>query len=156
VPRRVSRRELGVASETEMEGLGGRLAAALRPGLIVFLRGDLGAGKTTLVRGVLRALGHHGVVKSPTYTLVEPYECGGLAVFHFDLYRLRDAEELETIGIRDYMDGTGVCLIEWPERGETMLAVPDLEVTITRQDGRRRVELSARTELGTAALESLA
>jgi tRNA threonylcarbamoyladenosine biosynthesis protein TsaE len=151
----VIRLERDVASEQDMERLGGRLAVALQPGVTVFLRGELGAGKTTLVRGLLRALGHEGTVKSPTYTLVEPYECDGLKVYHFDLYRLQDAEELEAIGMRDYLDGGGVCLIEWPERGETMLAVPDLEVTITRQDGRRRVELNAHSSAGSAALEAL-
>ncbi|MEM0954070.1 MAG: tRNA (adenosine(37)-N6)-threonylcarbamoyltransferase complex ATPase subunit type 1 TsaE, partial [Pseudomonadota bacterium] len=104
-------------SENAMVALGQALGELLLPGMLVALHGDLGAGKTTLSRGVLRAFGHSGAVKSPTYTLVEPYSFGDTTVYHFDLYRLGEAEELEYLGIRDYFDGHSIALVEWPERG---------------------------------------
>ena len=132
---------LDVVDEAAMIRLGGRLATALVPGLTIHLNGDLGMGKTTLARGFIQSLGHYGAVKSPTYTLVEPYELPGIKVYHFDLYRLGDAEELEFMGVRDYFDGTGVCLIEWSERGEGVLPPADLVITIERQGLGRRVSL---------------
>ena len=104
--------------------LGGRLAK----GSTVFLSGTLGAGKTTFCRGVLAAHGYSGAVKSPTYTLVEPYTLGETSINHFDLYRLADPEELEYIGIREYFDSQAICIIEWPERGEGFLQAPAIEV----------------------------
>jgi len=138
-----------------MEALGARLAPALADGTVVFLRGELGAGKTTLVRGILRGLGHAGAVKSPTYTLVEPYRLGGRTIYHFDLYRLNDPEELEFLGVRDYLSGSGICLIEWPERGAGVLAEADLEIAIERSPDGRVVRMRAHTPRGTAALHEM-
>jgi tRNA threonylcarbamoyladenosine biosynthesis protein TsaE len=118
-------------SAAATEALGARLATALAPGCIVYLSGDLGAGKTTLVRGLVHALGHHGAVKSPTFTLVEPYQMGDWRLFHWDLYRLADPEELEFLGLRDQLDGQAVLLIEWPERGCGELPAADLEITLS-------------------------
>jgi len=138
--------------EASMESLGRRLGAAIEPGLVVFLRGDLGIGKTTFSRGVIRALGHAGVVKSPTYTLVEAYELADLQVFHFDLYRLADPEELEFMGIRDYFGDFSVCLVEWPEKGLGALPSPDLVITILWADSGRRLAFTAPTEQGKRTL----
>ncbi|EKF75949.1 hypothetical protein A11A3_00605 [Alcanivorax hongdengensis A-11-3] len=117
--------------------LGAELGHRLAAGGCVYLRGDLGAGKTTLVRGMLRGLGYQGSVKSPTYTIVEPYEFGDVHIYHFDLYRLADPEELELIGVRDYFSSTALCLLEWPERGAGVVPPPDLEITLA-VDGRGR------------------
>lgn len=121
---------LQIADEAAMVALGRRLAALLRIGQLVFLRGDLGAGKTTLSRGILQGLGHEGAVKSPTYTLLEPYEATRIPVYHFDLYRLGDAEELEWLGARDLLAGQALSLVEWPERGSGFLPPADLVITI--------------------------
>lgn len=136
------------ASVDDMHALGARLAPRVTPGALIFLHGDLGAGKTSFVAGVLHALGHAGAVKSPTYTLVEPYAIGGLQLFHFDFYRLTDPEELEFLGIRDYLAGEGACLIEWPERGAGFLPPPDVDVFITTVDHERALEFKAYTQRG--------
>jgi len=132
---------LDVADEAAMTALGGKLAKAQLPGLIIYLNGELGMGKTTLVRGFIQSLGHCGAVKSPTYTLVEPYDLGGVSIYHFDLYRLTEPGELEYMGMRDYFDGVSVCLIEWPERGKGVLPPADLVITIEREGLGRRVSL---------------
>ena len=97
---------------------------------LVWLRGELGAGKTTLVRGILRALGHSGAVKSPTYTLLEPYRYNGQDAFHFDLYRVQDPEELSFVGFDEILDGPGIKLIEWPEKAQSWLPEPQVEVSL--------------------------
>ncbi len=142
--------ECYLADEEATVAAGQALGRAAREGAVVFLQGDLGAGKTTFSRGVLRALGHSGAVKSPTYTLVEPYQLGSRQVFHFDLYRLGDPEELDYMGIRDYFDERSLCLVEWPARGEGFLPAPDIIVTLVVQAGGRLVKLRAGTETGAA------
>lgn len=147
------------ADAEAQEALGRELAAALRGRGTVYLEGDLGAGKTTLTRGVLRGYGHQGAVKSPTYTLVEPYELAGVTAYHFDLYRLTDPEELELLGIRDYCRPDTLALIEWPERGQPLLPAPDLIITIRASsaadgDGRELL-FTARNEYGEAVLTAL-
>ncbi|HTT07885.1 MAG TPA: tRNA (adenosine(37)-N6)-threonylcarbamoyltransferase complex ATPase subunit type 1 TsaE [Gammaproteobacteria bacterium] len=127
-----------IRSARAMESLGRRLAAVTAPGAVIFLQGELGAGKTTLVRGFLRALGVISAVKSPTYTLVEPYSTAAGPVMHVDLYRLKDPRELEYSGLRDHFNGETICLIEWPERGEGVLPVPDLRIGIDKQLGNTR------------------
>ncbi len=124
-----------------MLALGARLARQFPHGGLITLHGDLGAGKTTLVRGLLRELGHTGVVKSPTYTLVEPYRVGGRDIYHFDLYRLADPEELEYMGIRDYLRPDALCLVEWPEQAGDALPAADLRVAIHHQGSARSVSL---------------
>ncbi len=139
-----------------MLAFGARLGAALPAGTVVYLHGPLGAGKTTLVRGLLHGLGHRGAVKSPTYTLVEPYELGERQIYHFDLYRLTDAEELEYLGIRDYFDGDSLCLVEWPEKGAGVLPAADLEIFIDYKGAdQRSLRLQAMGERGDRCLNAL-
>lgn len=134
---------------------GARLATALPPRLTILLRGDLGAGKTTLVRGLLRALGHAGTVKSPTYTLVEPYQLQDWRLFHWDLYRLADAEELEFLGLRDQLDGEAALLIEWPERGQGELPAADLIISLGYAGAGRAARLEACSPRGAGMLTQL-
>lgn len=138
-----------------MEALGARLAGCASDGLMVYLEGELGAGKTTLVRGFLRGLGHEAQVRSPTYTLIEPYELPRRRVYHLDLYRLGDPEELEWIGIRDLLDTASIALVEWPERGRGMLPPPDLEVVIEYRNGGRQVVVVGRSPPGDAVVQQL-
>lgn len=128
---------------------GAKIGRALNTGCVVFLVGELGAGKTTFTRGALRALGHAGSVKSPTYTLCEPYDLADEAqLCHLDLYRLSNPEELEFLGIRDYVASGAILLIEWPSKGEGWLPAPDLQVALQATDTGRQLEISALTADG--------
>lgn len=144
-----------LADEAATIALGKHIARGLRGGAVVFLRGHLGAGKTTLSRGILEGFGHSGAVKSPTYTLVEPYDLKPWQLFHFDLYRLGDPEELEYMGIRDYFSDQTIALIEWDERGAGMLPSPDLILNLTAKDGGREVSFEACSEAAHALVSSL-
>lgn len=144
-----------LADETATVDFGRLLGQALMANMVVFLRGELGAGKTTLVRGVVGALGHSGAVKSPTYTLVEPYEFADVTVYHFDLYRLADPEELEYIGIRDYFGPNGISLIEWDERGAGMLPAPDIIIELQRSDEGRDVTMLSYSDKGRQVVDRL-
>ena len=121
----------------------------------IYLTGDLGAGKTTLARGVLRGYGHQGAVKSPTYTLVEPYEFSRYNIYHFDLYRLSDPEEVEFLGVSDYLDGSNLCLIEWPERGGSLLPAADLIIDLAIAGRGRRLTWRTGTRRGSEIAEKL-
>lgn len=150
------------AGEAGMEALADRLARALRPelagngALVVLFEGDLGAGKTTLVRGILRGLGHEGRVPSPTYTLIEPYRLPtGERVQHLDLYRLGDAEELEYLGWRDWLGARGLLLVEWPERAADLMQHAHLKVVIEFHGEARRVHLQALAPTGRRVLAGL-
>lgn len=146
-----------IIGEQAMVEFGAQLGAACQQRrVVIFLEGDLGAGKTTLSRGVLQAFGHCGAVKSPTYTLVEPYAFADAQVYHFDLYRLGDPEELEYMGIRDYfaVENT-LCLVEWAEKGGMFLPSADLVVRITHLADGREVECRAQTATGAAILATL-
>lgn len=142
-------------SEEELIALGKKLGAALAGRGVVFLHGTLGAGKTTLSRGVLRAYAHQGAVKSPTYTIVEPYLLGDIQVYHFDLYRLADPEELEFLGFRDYFLSDALCLVEWPEKGGDALPKCDLDVVIEIVPTGREIKISASTAHGQQVLHEL-
>lgn len=148
------RREF-LADEAATLALAKKMAQQLTTPLVVYLHGDLGAGKTAFCRGLITALGHQGAVKSPTYTLVEPYTLNGWRIHHFDLYRLADPEELEYMGIRDYFAADTINLIEWPERGTGWLPEADIEITLSYQDDGRMIELKATTEQAKALIELL-
>lgn len=146
---------LDADSEQAQEALGARLAAALGGGCVIYLHGELGAGKTTLVRGLLRGLGYLGTVKSPTYTLLEPYRVGGREVLHLDLYRLADPAELEYLGLHDLAEPDAVWLVEWPERGGNRLPAADLRVEIAYRGRARRLTLTAHSTAGDAILATI-
>lgn len=136
--------------------LGAALAAGLEPGLTIYLRGELGAGKTTLVRGALRALGYAGRVKSPTYALVELYEVSRLHLHHFDFYRFHDPREWIDAGFRESFNGRNVSLIEWPEKAGELLPPADVEITLTSSGSGRNASLRASSPTGTRCLERMA
>ncbi|WP_286263407.1 tRNA (adenosine(37)-N6)-threonylcarbamoyltransferase complex ATPase subunit type 1 TsaE [Thalassotalea atypica] len=151
--------QLSLIDEAATVECGNQLAQAVKnkvkQGITVYLNGDLGAGKTTFTRGFVKGMGHKGNVKSPTYTLVEPYELEGWHVYHFDLYRLADPEELEFMGIRDYFNSQSCCFIEWPEKGYGLLAKPDLTINIAYDNEQRCVSFEVNSTLGEQALSAL-
>ena len=143
---------LATRSAEETEGVGARLAGSMpapaRHVVVVYLSGDLGAGKTTLARGFLRACGYTGAVRSPTYTLLECHRADALTIVHLDLYRLRGAAEVETLGLRDLVRSDHLFLIEWPERGAEHLPQPDLVASLSVEADRNRIEIAARSDFG--------
>lgn len=141
-------------AESATLALGAELAGGLVPGMVIHLRGDLGAGKTTLVRGMLRGLGYEGRVKSPTFTLLEPYKFSRLYLYHFDFYRFLDPRELEESGFREYFNPESVCLVEWPEKAPDLPAA-DLDIELCVAGVGRTVELQAHTEVGRRCLDRL-
>ncbi len=145
-----------IPDEQSMLDFGAALSKAAEHGAIIYLIGDLGAGKTTLARGFLRAYGHKGPIRSPTYTLVENYSLSHREVFHIDLYRLSDPEEVEYLGLRDLITETSIGLIEWPEKAKDMIPPADISCSISF-DGKasREINLSAYTERGTTILNAL-
>lgn len=148
--------ELLVADEGQMRALGARLVSACDSGGVITLSGELGTGKTTLVRGALRARGVEGGVRSPTYTLIEYYPLPDFAIAHFDLYRLGEPEELEYLGYRDYLNPSTLCLIEWPERAAGYLQGVDIELELAYDPAGRRVSLRACSADGQRVLSAAA
>lgn len=144
-----------IHGEDAMVAAGEALGRALMDGGVVFFHGNLGSGKTTMCRGVLRAWGHRGAVKSPTYTLVEPYRYRDTDIYHFDLYRLGDPEELDYIGIRDYFEQGNVCLVEWPEKGEGALPKPDLDIFLSGEGDKRQLNLEGGSSHGDRIINGL-
>lgn len=142
------------ADESSMLAWCQAAAAKVQAGLVIHLQGDLGMGKTTFSRGLIQGLGHKGNVKSPTYTLVEPYELDSLTVYHFDLYRLSDPEELEYMGVRDYFSAHSVCLIEWPERGVGILPTADLVIALSNWQQGRECTMTALSRKGESQLQA--
>jgi tRNA threonylcarbamoyladenosine biosynthesis protein TsaE len=144
-----------LSDESATLALGAALAPLMVPGLVIYLDGDLGAGKTTLVRGLLRARGDTGPVKSPTYTLVELHAISGLNLYHFDFYRFNQAEEYLDAGLDEYFDGHGVCMVEWPERAAPYVPAPDLRLRLGVHGDGRSACLEAVSEKGKACLTNL-
>ena len=138
-----SRIKLTLGNEAATTALAARMAPCIKPGLVVYLHGDLGAGKTTLVRALLQALGYKGRVKSPTYTLLEQYEVSGVHLRHFDLYRFHSEEEWDAAGFRDEFDGKNVCFVEWPDKAQDLLPQADLELRIEILSNVRNMEILA-------------
>ncbi len=147
--------EAHLNDEIATVAMGNKVAAIIEQGAVIYLHGDLGAGKTTFTRGVVQGFGHIGKVKSPTYTLVEPYELTRANVYHFDLYRLGDPEELEYMGIRDYFSEQAICIVEWPEKGGEFIPVPDLDITLSYVGDERKIVINSASERGIAIVEKL-
>lgn len=151
--------QIKLADVVATQAFASAISKVLLPGLCIYLHGGLGAGKTTLVRAMLQSLGHDGVIKSPTYTLVESYAIVGLQIYHFDLYRLADPAELEFIGIKDYVSDTSICIFEWADKGIGFIPQADIEITLdfandSRQSARIAT-LNANTAKGLKTLQAM-
>jgi len=146
---------LTLPDEAATLALGARLAQALAPGMVIFLEGELGSGKTTLVRGVLRGLGWQGKVKSPTFTLVELYAISSLNLHHFDFYRFSQPEEYLDAGLDEFFNNAAICLVEWPDKAGDYLAQPDLRILLSIAGGGRRGQFIPLSEAGRACLKRL-
>jgi tRNA threonylcarbamoyladenosine biosynthesis protein TsaE len=148
-----------LADEAATQALGKSLAPCLLPGLSIYLHGDLGAGKTALTRAILHAAGHQGHVKSPTYTLVEPYQImlkqQAVKLLHFDLYRMISAEEFLEAGFREEFNESNICIVEWPEKADGILPEPDLHIFLSIAGDGRHVELQALSDKGNECLALL-
>ena len=142
-------------AEADTLALGAAVATGLTPGMVIYLRGELGAGKTTLARGLLHALGVTERIKSPTYTLVEPYIVSSLYFYHFDFYRLRHPDEWVDAGFRDYFSSGAVCLVEWPDKAGAQLPAADMTIDLATAGDARKATLSADTEAGINCLRRL-
>lgn len=154
----INQMQILLEDEQKMQVFGEKIAQVIgqiNASLLILLNGDLGAGKTTLSRGILNGLGHRGSVKSPTYTLVEPYDLEIGKVFHFDLYRLVDPEELYDIGFNDYLSESQLCMIEWPDKGGSLLPKADISLQINSNGTGRQVILTAQTSLGSQCVNEL-
>ncbi|MFA9440509.1 tRNA (adenosine(37)-N6)-threonylcarbamoyltransferase complex ATPase subunit type 1 TsaE [Uliginosibacterium sp. sgz301328] len=149
-----SAKVLYLQDESATEALGAWLADVVEPGLVIWLSGDLGAGKTTLTRGLLRALGHAGSVKSPTYTLIEPYVVSKIPLYHFDFYRFSDPEEFLDAGLEEYFAGDAVCLVEWADKAGPYVPRPDIEIRLVVEGNGRRAECRGVSERGRACLNT--
>jgi tRNA threonylcarbamoyladenosine biosynthesis protein TsaE len=146
---------LELQDEAATLALGAALANVIAPGMVVWLEGDLGSGKTTLVRGLLRALGEEGAVKSPTYTLVELHPVSGLNLYHFDFYRFSQPEEYLDAGLDEYFDGQGICVVEWPDRAVPYVPAADVIVHLGHRDAGRAASARAQSERGGQCLAKL-
>lgn len=141
--------------ESETLRLAESMASHLSPGMNLYLKGELGSGKTTFVRGVLRGLGYQDKVKSPTYTLVEPYSLEKFTLYHFDLYRFKDETEWDDAGFREYFNNTSICLIEWPEKAGRILPKPDISIELSHTYYGRHLHLISYTSIGTECLKAI-
>ncbi len=144
---------LHLKDEKETLSLGKKIARILHPGLVIYLQGDLGAGKTALVRSMLKAMGHKDKVKSPTYTLVELYTISRLNLYHFDLYRFDSPEEWNDSGFREYFNPESICFVEWPEKGGRLLPEPDIRISLGIEGEGRHVDIDAISEAGRQCLK---
>jgi len=147
--------EMHLPDEAATSGLGARLARVIVPGLSLHLHGELGSGKTTLVRGLLRGLGYQGRVKSTTYALVELYTVSRLNLYHFDFYRFQDPKEWRDAGFKEYFNEASVCLVEWPEKAAGLLPAADLEIALEFAGSGRDLSIRAGSESGKACLHRL-
>ncbi len=147
--------EIDLESAEAQLAFGAHLAGVLKPPCLIFLAGELGTGKTTLTRGILGGLGYPGQVRSPTYTLIEPYELQGCELYHFDLYRLADPDELAELGVRDLLHDRAIWVVEWPERAAELLPNPDLRILISYRPPGRRLSISAGSAVGESICANL-